>query len=199
MCFHGPVGEEEVMKINMENAQKKDYTVEDLRKMPENVRAELIDGQIYYFSAPKLIHQDLVIELAFKLKQYVNEKHGDCKVYVAPVDVCLDCDDKTMLEPDIIVVCDKEKLHEDACYGAPDMVIEIASKSTKKRDYGIKMLKYRKAGVKEYWVADPDSRTVLVYWFKDESINCLYTFDDEITLNLFPEVQVRISDWTQEA
>ena len=199
MCFHGPVGEEEVMKINMENAQKKDYTVEDLRKMPENVRAELIDGQIYYFSAPKLIHQDLVIELAFKLKQYVNEKHGDCKVYVAPVHVCLDCDDKTMLEPDIIVVCDKEKLHEDACYGAPDMVIEIASKSTKKRDYGIKMLKYRKAGVKEYWVADPDSRTVLVYWFKDESINCLYTFDDEITLNLFPEVQVRISDWTQEA
>ena len=183
----------------MENAQKKDYTVEDLRKMPENVRAELIDGQIYYFSAPKLIHQDLVIELAFKLKQYVNEKHGDCKVYVAPVDVCLDCDDKTMLEPDIIVVCDKEKLHEDACYGAPDMVIEIASKSTKKRDYGIKMLKYRKAGVKEYWVADPDSRTVLVYWFKDENINCLYTFDDEITLNLFPEVQVRISDWTQEA
>lgn len=199
MCFHGPVGEEEVMKINMENAQKKDYTVEDLRKMPENVRAELIDGQIYYFAQPKIVHQKISMRFSQKLQNYMDAHGGACQVFTAPVGVCLDCDDKTMLEPDIIVVCDKEKLHEDACYGAPDMVIEIASKSTKKRDYGIKMLKYRKAGVKEYWVADPDSRTVLVYWFKDENINCLYTFDDEITLNLFPEVQVRISDWTQEA
>ena len=67
------------------------------------------------------------------------------------------------LEPDILVVCDENKLSEDGCHGAPDLIVEVASQSTKKRDYGIKLLKYRTAGVKEYWIVDPMRETVMVY------------------------------------
>lgn len=195
MKFYGPAGEDEVMKYNEQLAQKKNFTVEDIRNLSEDDRAELIDGQIYYFASPKIVHQRISMRLSAALLNYIDGKGGGCQVFVAPVDICLDCDDKTMVVPDIVVVCDKDKIHEDACYGAPDLIIEITSKSTRKRDYGIKMVKYRNAGVKEYWVADPEKRTVLTYWFEDESINCLYSFDDEISFRLFPEVTVRIGDW----
>ena len=195
MEFYEPAGEDEVMRYNEELAQKREYTVEDIRNLSEDVRAELIDGQIYYFAAPKMIHQRIAAMLLTRLQHHIEEKHGDCQAYTAPADVCLDCDDRTMVEPDVMVICDRDKIHEDACYGAPDLIIEIASKSTRKRDYGIKMVKYRNAGVKEYWIIDPERRTVLICWFEDESINCLYSFDDEISFRLFPEVAVRIGDW----
>lgn len=195
MNAYRPVGEEEVMRVNEELSQKRDYTAEDIRKMPEDVRVELIDGQIYYFAAPKTVHQTITGRLYLKLQNYIDEKHGEWQAFLAPLDVYLDEDDKTLLEPDVFVVCDKKKIHEDACYGAPDLIIEIASKSTRKRDYGIKMMKYRTAGVKEYWIVDPDRKTVWISWFEDESVNCLYSFEDEISFRLFPEVKVRIQDW----
>jgi len=198
MDFSIPVGEDKVIEMNAALAEKKDYTTEYLDSLPENVRAELIDGQIYYFAAPKVIHQELVGELYFTLRSWIAGKKGECKVLVAPISVRLNCDDRTSVEPDVIVVCDKEKLHEDGCYGAPDLMIEVSSKSTRRRDYGIKMLKYRTAGVKEYWIVDPDRRTVTVSWFEDESQNCLYSFDDEISFHLFPGLSVRVGDWMEQ-
>ena len=195
MFFCKPDGEDEIMKLNERLAEKTDYTVEDIRNMPEDVRVELIDGRIYYFASPKTKHQRLVVQFSTELNSFIKQHGGLCEVFVAPMDVCLDEDDKTLLEPDVFVICDKRKIHEDACYGAPDLVIEIVSKSTKKRDYGIKMMKYRTAGVKEYWIVDPDRKTVLISWFEDESVNCLYSFEDEISFRLFPEVKVRIQDW----
>ena len=195
MSARRPVGEDEVMRLNEELSQKRTYTAEDIRKLPEDVRAELIDGQIYYFAAPKTVHQKIVLRLSMRLQSHIDEKEGICEVFVAPLAVCLDEDDKTLLEPDVFAVCDRKKIREYACYGAPDLVIEITSKSTRKRDYGIKMMKYRTAGVKEYWVVDPDRQIVLVSWFEDESVNCLYSFEDEISFRLFPEVTVRIRDW----
>jgi len=190
-----PVGEDEIMKLNEDFAGKNDYTAQDIRNLPEDARAELIDGQIYYFASPKTVHQRIAGRLFMKLQSYIDQEHGECQAYIAPLDVCLDEDDKTLLEPDVFVVCDSSKIHEDACYGPPDLVIEITSKSTRKRDYGIKMMKYRNAGVKEYWIVDPDRRVVLVSWFADESVNCLYSFEDEIAFRLFPDVKVRIQDW----
>ena len=198
MGFYKPDREDEIMKLNEQLAGKTDYTAEDIRKLPEDVRAELIDGQIYYLASPKTRHQNLVVQFSTELNSFIRQNGGACKVFVAPTDVCLDGDDKTLLEPDIFVVCDKKKIHEDACYGAPDLVIEITSKSTRKRDYGIKMMKYRTAGVKEYWVVDPDRQTVLVSWFEDESVNCLYSFEDEISFRSFPNVKVRIQDWISQ-
>ena len=188
------VGEDEVMKMNAELAERRDFTVEDIENLPESVRAELIDGQIFFHAAPKLIHQDLAGKLYRKLWDYVDENDGKCRVYFAPVAVKLVEDGRNYLEPDLIVVCDEEKLDEDGCHGAPDLVIEIISKSTQKRDYGIKMLKYRTAGVKEYWIVDPIKETVMVYWFEDEKQNCLYGLNEEIEFHLFPGLKVKLKE-----
>lgn len=186
------VGEEEVMKMNMELAKRRDFTVEDIENLPEGVRAELIDGQMFYFAAPKLIHQRLSGKLYRKIADYIEKNSGKCEAFYAPVGVRLVEDGKNHLEPDIIVVCDANKLTDDGCHGAPDLVIEVVSKSTKKRDYGIKMLKYRTAGVKEYWIVDPIKEIVFVYWFEDETKNEIYSLSDEIEFHLFPGLKVRL-------
>ncbi len=194
MFVHHPVGEDEVIRTNMALAKEKIYTVEDLESFPENVRAELIDGQIFYFASPTLRHQRLTMQLGFSLHEYIRNNKGTCEVLVSPFAVRLNEDDKTEVQPDILVICDPGKLQEDACYGAPDLIIEVASKSTSRRDYGLKLLKYRTAGVREYWVVDPMKEIVMVWFFEDESQNDCYTFEDEIPFRLFPDVKVRLAD-----
>lgn len=101
-------------------------------------------------------------------------------------------DGKNHLEPDIVVIGNPDIVKDDGCHGAPDLVIEIVSKSTSKRDYGIKMLKYRTADVKEYWIVDPIRETVMVFWFEDETQNELYSLCDEIEFHLFPGLKVKL-------
>lgn len=185
------VGEEEVMKMNAELAERRNFTAEDIENLPEDVRAELIDGQIFYMATPKTIHQRLLGNLYFKLRLYIEEKGGKCEIFPAPFAVRITDERKNYLEPDLIVVCDPDKIKEDGCHGAPDLVIEVSSKSTSKRDYGIKMLKYRTAGVKEYWIVDPVKETVMVYWFEDETKNCLYSLQEEIGFHLFPDLKLK--------
>lgn len=187
-------GEESIIKTNMELAKKRDFTVEDIKNLPEDVRAELIDGQIFYFAAPTLTHQRILGNLYMKIRTYIEGRDGLCEVFMAPVSVCLEDETKNYLEPDIIVVCGLDKLQEDGCHGSPDFIVEITSKSTRKRDYGIKMLKYRTAGVKEYWVVDPFKETIMVYWFEDETQNCLYGFQEEVKCRLFPGLSVQIGN-----
>lgn len=127
--------------------QTKVYTEEDYYSLPEDTRAELIDGQIYYMSAPSRIHQEILMFLSKTIANYIDSKHGSCKIYPAPFAVKLfGDDDKTIIEPDISVICDKNKLTDKGCSGAPDLVIEIVSPSTQQLDYGIKLFKYRTAG-----------------------------------------------------
>lgn len=194
MDFRRPVGEDEAIKMNLALAEKRDFTVADVDALGDDVRAELIDGQIFLFASPKPIHQMLAGEIYRKLMNYIDEKGGDCEALIAPMDVYLNYDDRTRVEPDVIVFCDQDQIHEDACYGAPDLVVEVASKSTKRRDYGIKMLKYRTAGVKEYWIVEPDQRNITVYWFEDESQNCQYSFDEEVSFHLFPELTFTVGE-----
>jgi len=197
MCFRKPVGEEEVMKMNAALAENREYTAEYLETLQEDVRAEVIDGQIFYFAAPTMDHQTIVVKLCSRIDRYIEDHAGECRLYVAPVTVRLNCDSKTSLEPDLIVVCDKDKLHKDACYGAPDLVIEITSKSTRKRDYGLKLKKYRAAGVREYWIVEPERQTVLVSCFEDEELSCLYSFEDEIAFHIFPELNICLKNLIQ--
>ena len=129
---------------------------------------------------PMRIHQKLVSQLTKLIGNYIDANHGGCEVYPAPFAVFLNADNKTYVEPDISVICDNDKLDERGCNGAPDWVIEIVSPSTERMDYGIKLFKYRSAGVREYWIVNPLKQTVMVYDFQDNLGTKQYSFDETI-------------------
>lgn len=175
-------------------AQEKTYTIDDIYALPEGQRAELIDGQMYMMAPPRRIHQKLTTELVSVIHQHIKNHNGGCEIYPAPFSVFLNADDKNYVEPDISVICDKEKLNEYGCNGAPDWVIEIVSPSTSGMDYGIKLFKYRTAGVREYWIVNPSTRTVNVYDFENDTRTTQYTFDDEIPVCIYEDFNIRIAD-----
>ncbi|MDE7187501.1 MAG: Uma2 family endonuclease [Lachnospiraceae bacterium] len=152
--------------------QEKIYTIEDIYALPDGQRAELIDGRIYNMAPPARIHQKLITELISALHQHIRNNNGDCEVYPAPFAVFLNADDKNYVEPDISVICDKSKLTEKGCNGAPDLIMEVVSPSTQQMDYGIKLFKYRTVGVREYWIINPVTRIVNVYDLEN-SLCCL--------------------------
>lgn len=162
-----------------------EYTIDDYYRIPEERRAELIDGVIYDLAAARPLHQFICSELGFRFKEYVKSNQGKCMVFTVACDVRLDCDDKTVVLPDIFIVCDKNKLNEEGLDGAPDMVVEVLSPSTRKKDMTIKLKKYNEAGVREYWIVDPKKKRVLVYDFENDDFPILYTFDDEIPVITF--------------
>lgn len=176
------------------SAQPKVYTVNDIYNLPEGQRAELIDGQIYDMAPPKRIHQKLINRLSQTITNYVDLKQGGCEVYSAPFAVFLSQDNKNYVEPDISVIYDKDKLDDLGCNGAPDWIIEIISPSTQQMDYGIKLFKYRAAGVREYWIINPITQTVNVYDFEQEKGTCQYSFHDNIPVCIYHELVIRVAD-----
>lgn len=156
-----------------------EYTLEDYYNLPEDQRFELIDGVIYDMTAPTTIHQSILGRIYAHLLYHIDAKGGQCIPLVSPVDVQLDCDDKTMVEPDVIIVCDRNKIIRRCVYGAPDFVMEVLSKSTKKKDMFIKLNKYLNAGVREYWMVDPDKKTVMIYDFEHDDYR-LASFSEKI-------------------
>ncbi len=161
------------------------YTYEDYMNTPEGVRIEVIDGEIYNMTPPKRVHQELVMSLLHRIANYLEGKL--CKVYPAPFGVFLGHEHQPLkerhcVEPDISVICDKTKLIEEGCLGSPDFIIEIISKSTQGHDYIRKLNLYDMYGVKEYWIVNPLSKSVLVYVADAESFNEpeKYTFSDVV-------------------
>ena len=153
--------------INMALPQLKEeeyFTYADFLEWDESVRAELHDGEVYMMAPPLRVHQEVFIQLVLQIGNYLKGKK--CKLYPAPFGVRLfpkkDKSDDTVFEPDIVVICDQEKLDDRGCNGAPDLVIEILSPSTAKYDRVYKFRKYQKAGVREYWIVDPETKTVQV-------------------------------------
>ncbi len=175
---------------------KDSYTIDDIESLPEYVRAELIDGQIYYMSVPSRTHQRIVGELHLIVANYIRAHNGDCEVYIPPFGVYLFPDNSALVEPDLTIVCDPEKLDEKGCHGAPDWIVEVVSPSSKKRDHVIKLNKYREAGVREYWIVFPEKRVVLVYQFaqdeKEEDVT-IYSFDDDIPCGIYPDLFVQLT------
>lgn len=162
-----------------------EYTLEDYYQLPEDVHMELIDGVIYNMSLPSSIHQLLCGLIYGKLLGYVSTCRGSCVPMISPIDVQLDCDEKTMVQPDIAVVCDRNKIMEHCIYGAPDFIIEVLSPTTKKRDSIIKLNKYMSAGVREYWLIDPDKKIVIVYDFEHEEYPAIYGFDSRVPVHIW--------------
>lgn len=162
-----------------------EYTLEDYYKIPDDQRVELIDGVIYDISAPTSAHQ-LIAGIAYaQLYNHVSSKKGRCIPFISPIDVQLDCDDKTMVQPDVIIVCDRSKVINRCVYGAPDFVLEVLSPSTRKKDMALKMYKYQNAGVREYWLVDPDKRKVMVYDLEHDSFPTLYGFDCKVPVAIW--------------
>lgn len=175
-------------------AQEKVYTIDDIYALPEGERAELIDGQIYNMAPPKRIHQQISGRLYQTIANYIDSKQGGCEAYLAPFAVFLNGDDKTYVEPDISIICDKDKLNDYGCNGAPDWIIEIVSPSTERMDYGIKLFKYRSAKVREYWIINPSKQTVMVYDFEHELDTKQYSFNDTIPVCIYQDLKINIAD-----
>ncbi len=166
-------------------AKERAYTIQDIYNLPDGERAELIDGVIYDMATPSRQHQSISMSLSTTINNYISSKKGNCEVYAAPFAVYLNQDDFNYFEPDITVVCDPSKLDEKGCNGAPDWVIEIVSPATQARDYGIKLFKYRMAGVREYWIVDPKVNRIAVYDFENENMYESYTFSDKVPVGIY--------------
>ena len=174
--------------------QEKNYTIEDIYALPDGKRAELIDGRIYDMAPPSTKHQLLISKLNQKIANYIDEKGGNCMVLPAPFAVFLNEDDINYVEPDISVICDKSKLNEKGCNGAPDWIIEVVSPSTQQIDYGVKLFKYRTAGVREYWIVNPVTRVSNVFDFEHDKNSMQYSFDDKIPVCIYEDLCICISD-----
>ena len=174
--------------------QKQAYTTKDYWSLPEGQRAELIDGQFYNMDPPDYIHQKLVSVLHYAIFHYIKTKKGACEVIPAPFAVNLNQDDKTWVEPDISVICCKEKISKRGCKGTPDWIIEVVSPSSSTTDYIIKLFKYRIAGVREYWIVNPMKKAVQVYSFEGNENSELYSFEDEIPVQIFQGLTIKISE-----
>lgn len=164
----------------------KTYTSKDYWSLPEGERAELIDGQLYAMAPPSFIHQKLVFQIAKAISNYVDSHNGDCEVIPAPFAVNLDANDKNWVEPDVSVICDKNKLTEKGCSGAPDLIVEVVSPSSQWHDCMRKLLLYEKHGVREYWIVNPTVNTVMVYNFAKDNFTA-YSFDDIVPVGIYDE------------
>ncbi len=163
------------------------YTIDDYLALPDEQRVELIDGVIYDMGAPTSPHQLIGGEVHRQISNYIHAKKGQCIPFIAPIDVQLDCDNRTMVQPDVLIVCDRSKINRRRVFGAPDFVLEVLSPSTKNKDIFIKGVKYMEAGVKEYWLVDPMKKTVITYDFRihDDAEIKMYTFDDKVPIALY--------------
>ena len=170
------------------------YTIEDIYSLPEGTRAELIDGQIYYMAPPNRIHQEIVHFLDRTIGNYIVQKEGSCKIYPAPFAVLLNKDDRNYVEPDISVICDRNIISDRGCEGAPDLVIEVVSPSSRKMDYVRKNAVYAEANVREYWIVDPEKERTTVYRYEDDVAPTIFSFDQAITVGIYKDLSITISE-----
>lgn len=168
---------------------KEVYTIDDIYALPDGERAELIDGNIYYMAPPSRRHQRILLSLSHVIASYIHDHSGSCEVDIAPFAVFLNENDKNYVEPDISVICDRNKLNDKGCVGAPDWIIEIVSPGSKRMDYMIKLFKYRTAGVREYWIIDPDKNRVSVYFFEADFME-EYSMTDKVKVNIYNDLEI---------
>ena len=175
------------------------YTYKDYLTFDENERIEIIEGEIINMSpAPSRMHQEIISEIHFKLKEYIKSNNGSCKVYPAPFDVILKNNDedlvnsKNIVQPDISVICDKSKLTDKGCTGSPDMIVEVVSPGSPRNDYIIKLNLYEKFKVKEYWIINPIKKNILVYVLTENGYDAptSYTFNDKVNVNIYDNLEI---------
>ena len=174
--------------------QQELITLEQYKNLPENVRAEVFEGQIYCMASPSQIHQTILTELLVSIRSYLKKKGNNCQVFPAPFDVKLSDQPLTIVQPDIMIVCDKNKLDEKRCNGAPDFIIEIVSPSNPSDDYIRKLYYYKNTGIREYWIVDPRHKTVTINYFEKNLLNIQYSFESTIKVNIYDDLYINFSD-----
>lgn len=176
----------------------KRYSYLDYKDWPDGERWEIIDGVPYLLSpAPSTEHQRILTELILQLGQFLRDK--SCRVFPAPFDVRLgrpkqnDEEIDTVVQPDIVVVCDPDKLDHKGCNGAPDIVIEILSQATAKRDLHDKFMAYERSGVKQYWVVFPWDKALDIYMpndFHKFEIVGKYQYPDKFKVDYLGDLKI---------
>lgn len=178
--LHEPAGNYNTVR------RDKIYTLDDYYALPEEQRVELIDGVIYDMTGPASIHQMILGDLYILFRECADRYSMPCEIFLSPFDVRLDKDNYTMVQPDLLAVCGKMDVENMIRYeGAPDLVVEIISPSSRSKDQVLKLYKYQNAGVREYWIVDPKFKTVTVHYFEDEEYAPQhYTFASQIPVNI---------------
>lgn len=172
----------------------KTYTSEDYWNLPDGQRAELIDGQLYDMAPPSFTHQKISFALCRKFADYIDQHKGDCTVVPAPFAVNLFKDDEKWIEPDISVICDKNKLTDRGCEGAPDFIVEVVSPTSRRMDYSTKNTLYSEAGVREYWIVDPAKERTTVYRYEEDAAPMIIPFDQPVVVGIYGDLQITIAD-----
>lgn len=190
-------------KKNMENLalQRKNYTYEDLQNFEDEKRYELINGELYLMSSPTTLHQKIVGEIYAQLHNYLKGKK--CQAFVSPLDVCLSGvknpkKEYNVVQPDILVVCDENKITKNmGIQGAPDLIIEVLSPTSKKHDTFVKYNLYQYYGVKEYWIVDEDVGVIYQYIINEKNIYTLpktYEITENIKVNILKDCTISLKD-----
>lgn len=180
-------------------AKNKTYTYTDYMSYAEGEKIEIIDGHIYNMSPdPSRIHQKIISELITTLNVYIRSNNGPCEVYPSPFDVFLsdnkdiqNC--KNIVQPDVSVIYDKNKLNNKGCLGAPDMIIEIVSPYNPSNDYVRKLSLYEQFNVREYWIINPMKETILVYRLDENNQYAApdsYTFKNKIKVGIYDNLEI---------
>ncbi len=182
---------------------KGSYTYADYLLWQFTERVELIKGKIFKMSsAPSSFHQDVSMQLTKKLIRFLDNQ--PCKFYAAPFDVRLvnykksteDNQIISVVQPDLCVICDRSKIDEKGCVGAPDLIIEILSLGNSKKEMDIKFDLYEENGVKEYWIVNPKEKSVLIYVLEDQTYKGLkpVMYDGKVLSNVFPKLSFNLKD-----
>lgn len=177
--------------------QPKIMTLEQYEALTEKKRLEIFDGIAYDMANPSRDHQIILTELLFIIRAYLNTKGNICQVFPAPFDVMLSDNPLTILQPDIMIVCDKSKVDKKRCNGAPDFIIEIVSPGNPSDDYIRKLYYYKNHGVREYWIVDPQHQTVSVNYFEKNLPTVQYPFDATIKVNIYDDLDINFADITE--
>lgn len=171
--------------------QNGSYTYSDYLNFPDELRVEIVRGRIYAMAAPAIEHQVVASEAFLQIRQAIRSRKGKCMPFISPIDVRLRDDELTTVQPDVIVVCDKNKIDPKRIIGAPDFVLEVLSPSTAAYDKTVKLEDYREAGVKELWIVDCEKGKVFAHWFGDSAesgsgyVTAIYSTGDVVPMRLY--------------
>ena len=172
------------------------FTIEDLAYTPEGKNFELIDGVLYEVNAPGWNHQIVIREVMLQMYDCMRRTGKRCEILFAPFCVQVSCDETTMVQPDLFVICgDSDKPRGRYLYGAPDLIMEVLSDTNRKKDMTVKMNKYWNSGVREYWMVDYAKGKVIVYDFQHDDLSHTYTIDEKVPVGISDgECEVDFSD-----